>query len=57
MSQLFNTSIFILLITLLLTGCGPMLCNTEGKCGGMMNMAKKADMKCSSDKKTKDTTK
>ena len=57
MSQLFNTSIFILLITLLITGCGPMMCNSEGKCGGMMNMAKKADMKCSSDKKTEDTTK
>jgi len=54
MLQLLTKSIFILLTTLMLTGCGPMMMPmmnmSKGKCGGMMNMSKKSDMKCSSDK-------
>jgi len=57
MSRLLKTSIFISLIALLLNGCGPMMCQSEGKCGGMMNMSKKNDMKCASDKSTEETKK
>ncbi len=54
MSYVFSKFIAISLLTLSLTGCGPMMMsmmpNSNGKCGGMMNMQKKDSMKCSSDK-------
>jgi hypothetical protein len=53
--MIFKNFITLLTISLLLTGCVPMMMGSmmSGKCGGMMKMLNTKNMKCSGDEKEK----